>query len=116
MPNQRVVLSALAESPLEAIEKMALEPQPEPTEVGPRDVVIAIKSAPVGWVDLLMTSGQYQHMPKPPYTPGLEYAGVVARVGAEVKSVKDGDAVLVDGFLAGPRSLGAYQGWGGFAS
>jgi len=114
--GRRVILTALAESPLEAVEKMALEDQPEPTEIGPRDVVIAIQSAQVGWVDLLMTAGQYQHQPKPPYTPGLEYAGKVARVGAEVKSVKEGDAVLVDGFRAGPRSLGAYQGWGGFAS
>jgi NADPH2:quinone reductase len=116
MQGRRVVLSALAESPLEAVDKMTLEPQPEPTELGPRDVVIAIESAQVGWVDLLMTAGQYQHQPKPPYTPGLEYAGKIARAGAEVTSVKEGDAVLVDGFRAGPRSLGAYQGWGGFAS
>ena len=116
MQGRHVVVQSLAESPLEAVEKMTLEPQPEPTEIGPRDVVIAIESAQVGWVDLLMTAGQYQHQPKPPYTPGLEYAGKVARVGAEVKSVKEGDAVLVDGFRAGPRSLGAYQGQGGFAS
>jgi NADPH2:quinone reductase len=114
--GRRVFLPALAETPLEAVATMTIEPQPEPTEIGPRDVVIAIQSAQVGWVDLLMTAGQYQHQPKPPYTPGLEYAGKVARVGAEVKSVKEGDAVLVDGFRAGPRSLGAYQGWGGFAS
>jgi NADPH2:quinone reductase len=75
-----------------------------------------VKSASVGWVDLLMTSGQYQHMPKPPYCPGLEYSGVVAWVGADVDRVAVGDAVLVDGFLAGPRSLGAYQSYGGFAS
>ena len=83
----------------------------------PRDVIVAIKSASVGWVDLLMTSGQYQHMPKPPYCPGLEYAGVVAWAGPEVSAAsRVGDAVLVDGFLAGPRSLGAYQAYGGFAS
>ncbi|HEY2368697.1 MAG TPA: NADPH:quinone oxidoreductase family protein [Polyangiaceae bacterium] len=114
--GRRVVVAALAESPLEAIEKMTLDPQPEPAEIGPRDVVVAIESAQVGWVDLLMTAGQYQHQPKPPYTPGLEYAGTVARVGTEVNAVKAGDRVLVDGFRAGPRSLGAYQGWGGFAS
>ncbi len=63
-----------------------------------------------------MTSGQYQHMPKPPYTPGLEYAGVVEWAGAEASAVSVGDRVLVDGFTAGPRSLGAYQAYGGFAS
>ena len=81
-----------------------------------RDVIIEIKSASVGWVDLLMTSGQYQHMQKPPYTPGLEYAGVVAWAGHDARGVAVGDEVLVDPFLAGPRSLGAYQAYGGFAS
>ncbi len=66
--GRRVVVSALAESPLDAIERTtSIEPQPPPdlAKLGPRDVVIAIKSAQVGWVDLLMTSGQYQHLPKP---------------------------------------------------
>lgn len=117
--GQRVVVSQFAENPPEAIDKfISLEPMPAPdtATLSPRDVVIAIKSASVGWVDLLMTSGQYQHMPHPPYTPGLEYAGVVAWKGADVSEVSLGDAVLVDGFLAGPRSLGDYQAYGGFAS
>jgi NADPH:quinone reductase len=79
-------------------------------------VIIKIRSASVGWVDLLMTSGQYQHLPKPPYCPGLEYAGEVAWAGADAARVKVGDRVLVDGFLAGPRSIGDYQAYGGFAS
>jgi len=70
----------------------------------------------VGWVDLLMTSGQYQHMPKPPYVPGLEYAGVVAWIGDDVRDLQVGDRVLVDALLAGPRSLGGYQSYGGFAT
>jgi len=90
-------------------------PAPDPAALSPRDVIIAIESASVGWVDLLMTSGQYQHVPAPPYTPGLEYAGTVAWAGAEA-AFAVGDAVLVDGFLAGPRSSGAYRGYGGFAS
>jgi NADPH2:quinone reductase len=90
---------------------------PDPATLGPRDVIVAVRSAAVGWVDLLMTSGQYQHVPKPPYTPGMESCGVVAWKGPEVGgAIAEGDAVLVDGFLAGPRSLGAYQAYGGFAS
>jgi NADPH2:quinone reductase len=118
-PGKRVVVAQLGETPLEAIDAfLSLEPMaaPDTTRLGPRDVVIAIKSASVGWVDLLMTSGQYQHTAKPPYCPGLEYAGVVAWAGAEATGVAVGDRVLVDGFLAGPRSLGAYQAYGGFAS
>lgn len=117
--GRRVVVSQFGESPLQAIAQYtSLDPMPapEPKALTPRDVIIAIKSASVGWVDLLMTSGQYQHMAKPPYCPGLEYAGVVAWAGAEVDGVKVGDSVLVDGLLAGPRSLGNYQAYGGFAS
>jgi NADPH2:quinone reductase len=118
-PGKRVVVTELGETPLEAVERhMRLEdqPAPDPKTRGPRDVIVAIESASVGWVDLLMSSGQYQHMAAPPYCPGLEYAGVVAWTGAEVDQVRVGDAVLVDPFLAGPRSLGAYQAWGGFAT
>jgi len=118
--GSRVVVSAFAESPLDAIEKhMALEPMaaPDLSVLGPKDVLVAVKSASVGWVDLLMTSGQYQHLPKPPYCPGLEYAGVIAAKGSEVgDAIAVGDEVLVDPFTVGPRSSGKYQTWGGFAS
>jgi NADPH2:quinone reductase len=75
-----------------------------------------VNSCAVGWVDLLMMSGQYQHMAKPPYTPGLEFAGEVVAVGSEVSAVAVGDSVLADGFHTGPRSSGPYQAWGGFAT
>lgn len=117
--GHRVVVPALAESPLEAIGTMQLVPMPPPdvTTLAPHDVVVVVKSAAVGWVDLLMSSGQYQHMPKPPYTPGLECTGVVAWKGPEAgDAVAVGDRVIVDAFLAGPRSLGAYQAYGTFAS
>src|SRR5512142_2257435 len=119
--GQRVIVSEFAESPPEAIEAhMRLEPQPapDPKTLSDDDVIVSIKSASVGWVDLLMTSGQYQHMPKPPYTPGLEYSGEVVWTGAAVDParVRTGDRVLVDGALAGPRSMGDYQAYGGFAS
>jgi NADPH2:quinone reductase len=117
LPGQRVVVNALGPDVPAAIEScLSLEPMaaPDPATLGARDVIIEIRSASVGWVDLLMTAGQYQHRPTPPYTPGLEYAGVVAWSGGGGLAV--GTPVLVDGFLAGPRSLGAYQAYGGFAS
>jgi NADPH2:quinone reductase len=120
-PGKRVVVSAFGETPLEAVDQNASlvpQPAPDPASLSASDVIVAVKSAAVGWVDLLMTSGQYQHMPQPPYCPGLEYAGVVAWAGSGVDParVRVGDPVLVDGFLAGPRSLGGYQQYGGFAS
>ena len=115
--SQRVVVTERAVDPPDAIDRcMRLEPMaaPDPADLKPDDVIIAVKSASVGWVDLLMTAGQYQHVPTVPYTPGLEYAGAVVWSGAADLAV--GDRVLVDGFLAGPRSAGAYQAYGGFAS
>ncbi len=95
---------------------MSLEPMAQPEPAAPDDVVVAVEAAAVGWVDLIMASGQYQHMVAPPYTPGLEYAGTVAAMGEAVTGVAIGDRVLVDGFLAGPRSTGAHQREGGFAT
>ena len=117
--GQRVVVSEFGETPVEAMEKfISLEEvaSPNPEELEATDVIIAVKSATVGWVDLLMTSGQYQHMPSPPYCPGLEYSGVVAWKGSEVSSsIQVGDEVMIDGFTAGPRSYGHHQKYGGFA-
>jgi NADPH2:quinone reductase len=114
--GQRVVVSEFGETPPDAVQHcMTLEPMPAP-EPGPLDVVVRVRSAAVGWVDLLMASGQYQHMAQPPYTPGLECAGEVAALGSEVRGLAIGERVLVDGLLAGPRSSGNYQQWGSFAT
>jgi NADPH2:quinone reductase len=117
--GERVIIREFGETPLDAIAEqleIVAQPAPDPSSLGGRDVIVAVRSAAVGWVDLLMTSGQYQHMPAPPYTPGLEYAGTVAWVGADVEGLAVGDSVIADGLKTGPRSLGAYQAHGGFAS
>lgn len=114
--GRRAVVSALAPNPEAALEALVLEDQPAPHPSSPDDVVVAVRAANVGWVDLLMTSGQYQHVPEPPYTPGLEWSGEVISVGDAVTQWKVGDRVIADGLLTGPRSLGAHRKWGGFAS
>jgi NADPH2:quinone reductase len=113
------VVEEFAENPVEGIEQnvqIVDQPMPDGNELGDSDVIIQVKSASLGWVDLLMTSGQYQHMPPLPYSPGLEYSGEVIWTGGSVTRHKVGDRVLVDGFQAGPRSPGNYQQYGGFAS
>lgn len=118
--GRRVVVHELADEPLEAVERhMSIEemPAPDPAKLSARDVIVAVRSASVGWVDLLMASGQYQHIPECPYCPGLEWSGNVVWKGDAVGDrLAIGDRVLVDGFLVGPRSLGAYQRYGGYAS
>src|SRR6185503_8825773 len=116
--GRRAVVDALGATPLEALERIRTEPQarPDPATLAPDDVVVAVKSAAIGWVDLLMASGQYQHVPAPPYTPGLEYAGEVVWCGEAVDGLEVGDRVIADGLETGPRSLGAHRSWGGLAS
>jgi NADPH2:quinone reductase len=116
--GRRVIISELGDDPLDALDRYAslvAMTAPDPAQLSPRDVIIEIASASVGWVDLLMMSGQYQHAAKPPYTPGLEYAGKVAWAGRDA-AIAVGDRVLVDPFLAGPRSLASYQTYGGLAT
>jgi NADPH2:quinone reductase len=117
--GHRAVVTALGATPLDALDtRLRIEdaPPPDPATLADDDIVIAVKSANVGWVDLLMMSGQYQHVPDPPYTPGLEFAGEVVWRGAAVHDVALGAAVIADGLRTGPRSLGGHRRWGGFAS
>jgi len=119
--GKKVLVTQFSEDPLEAIEQhlfiVDMAP-PAPAALKANEVLIAIKSASVNWVDLLMTSGHYQHLPTPPYIPGLEYSGVVSCAGAAVDEsvIAVGDRVLVDGLQVGARSSGEYQAQGGFAS
>lgn len=112
--GRHAVQTALGTSPVDALNYLRLEPQPAP-EPEDDEILIEVKAATVGWVDLLMSSGQYQHVPEPPYTPGLEFAGVVAAAGPDVAEVSTGDAIIADGLYTGPRSLGAHRRFGGFA-
>ncbi|MEL6346651.1 MAG: NADPH:quinone oxidoreductase family protein [Myxococcota bacterium] len=114
--GQRLVLTEYGETPLEAVERfIVLQPQ-APPPIGPGEVLMRVRSSAVGWVDLIMSSGQYQHMAAPPYTPGLEFAGDIVAVGEGVSRVQIGSRVLADAFSTGPRSSGAYQSDGGFAT
>ena len=85
--GRRLVLDDYAETPEEAIEqRLAIveQPSPDPAALSPGEVLLRVRSAALSWVDLLMTSGQYQHRVPPPYTPGIEYAGEVLAVGSAV--------------------------------
>jgi len=68
----------------------APRPQPESGEV-----LIQLKAAGVNQVDWIMRGGAYkQFMPLQfPWTPGLEGAGVVESVGANVSTFKPGQEV-----------------------
>jgi NADPH:quinone reductase len=57
-------------------------------------VRIAIKAAGLNFPDLLMTRGEYQFRPDPPFVPGMEIAGEVIEVGTGVTGILAGDRVM----------------------
>jgi NADPH2:quinone reductase len=73
-------------------ESFALE-QYDPGPPGPGQLRIAIKVAGISFVDVLATTGNYQHVPTLPYIPGSEGAGLVEAVGEGVTGFAPGDRV-----------------------
>ncbi|MGH7268188.1 MAG: quinone oxidoreductase family protein [Candidatus Rokuibacteriota bacterium] len=70
------------------------EEVPDP-EVGPADVLIRIAAAGVNFSDLMRRAGTYNPELPLPHGEGVEAAGTVERVGAEVQGPKPGDRVFV---------------------
>lgn len=72
-------------------------PDPEPAE---GEVVVWVQAAGVNPVDTYLRSGSNPKL-RLPYTPGLDAAGVIERVGAGVKGIAQGARVYVAGSLTG---------------
>jgi len=73
-------------------------PTPRP---GPGEVLVQVKAASVNFPDLLMTRGEYQFKPPPPFTPGLDLAGEIVELGEGVSGWSIGDAVVGGARLGG---------------
>ncbi len=81
-------------------EAMRLEDVPD-LRPGAGQVVVRVKAAGVNPVDTYIRSGAYAHKPALPYTPGLDAAGVVEAVGADVTRVAVGERVYLAGTISG---------------
>ncbi|MFN3232548.1 MAG: NADPH:quinone oxidoreductase family protein [Alphaproteobacteria bacterium] len=79
-------------------------PDPEP---GPGEVLVDIKAAGVGFVEMLMCQGKYQLKPPLPFTPGGECAGDIIAVGEGVTQFKSGDKVMGGGAIG--QGVGIYS-------
>ena len=66
-------------------------PVPKP---GPGEVLLRVRAAALGFPDLLMTEGKYQHRPDLPFTPGTDITGEIAALGEGVTGFEIGDAVV----------------------
>lgn len=81
-------------------EVMKIEAVTDP-KPGPGEVVVAIKAVGVNPVDTYIRSGQYPVLPRLPYTPGIDAAGVVEAAGPGVTRATIGARVYVAGALSG---------------
>lgn len=78
---------------------LELQERPVPRP-GPGEVRVAVVAAGCNRADVLQRRGLYPAPPGvPDDVPGLEFAGHVAELGADVRGVREGDAVM--GLVAG---------------
>jgi len=73
-------------------EALVPEERPVPTP-GQSDILVRVRAAGVNRPDVMQRQGKYSPPPGAPDIPGLEIAGEVAAIGANVKRWKVGDAV-----------------------
>jgi NADPH:quinone reductase-like Zn-dependent oxidoreductase len=67
---------------------------PDP-HVGPRDVLVDVRAASINPLDTMVRNGEFKQLLKykRPFVLGHDLAGVVTKVGAEVRGLKIGDEV-----------------------
>jgi NADPH2:quinone reductase len=70
----------------------ALELKQVATPKSEDDVIVEVHAAGVAFADLLLTRGQYQIKPTPPFVPGSDIAGIVIRAPAGA-ALQPGDRV-----------------------
>jgi NADPH:quinone reductase len=80
--------------------RLVEEDTPRP---GPGEVRIRVLAAGVSFTDALIRAGTYLGGPKPPFTPGYEFVGVVEELGPGCSRLREGVRV------------GALTQWGGYA-
>ena len=62
--------------------------------LGPGTVRVSLKAAGINFPDVLTIQGLYQHRPELPFVPGVEAAGVVTEVAADVSGIAVGEKVI----------------------
>src|SRR5262252_10112882 len=81
-------------------EVLRLEEVPTPPP-GLGEVLVCMQAIGVNPVETYIRAGKYARLPKLPYTPGNDGAGVIEQVGDSVTEFKPGDRVYTGGSLSG---------------
>lgn len=95
-------MQAMRVHALEGIEALRLESVDSPRPA-PDQVRVAVHAAGCNFADTLQLRGLYQTRPPLPFSPGMEVAGEVLEVGAQVEGLEPGMRVM------------GWVPWGGFA-
>lgn len=80
---------------------------PRPTP-GPGEICLRIAACGLNFADLLMIKGAYQDTPEPPFTLGMEVAGVVEALGPGTDGPAPGTRVAVFGGQGGLADYGCF--------
>jgi len=81
----------------------------DPPKPAPHEVLVDIKACGLNFADLLMVKGTYQDTPPAPFTLGMEVAGVVTGVGADVTQFALGDHIAIFGGQGGLADQGCFD-------
>ena len=88
---------------------LELRDAPDP-QLKPGEVLIRVKTIGVNFADLLQRTGIYPGIPKPPFVPGLEIAGLVEKI-AEGGKAGDGEPLRVGDAVVAFSHFNAYAEW-----
>ena len=80
-------------------------PAPDP---GPGEIAVRIGACGLNFADLLMVKGEYQDTPAAPFTLGMEVAGTVTQLGAQVEGPAPGTRVAIFGGQGGLAEHGSF--------
>lgn len=89
MPTYRAVVCEA----LGPIDQLKLREFPR-AALTPGKVRVVVKAAGINFPDVLTIQGLYQHKPELPFVPGIEAAGVITEVAADVAGLSIGDRVI----------------------
>lgn len=87
-------------------------PDPEPA---PHEVLVEVHSVGTSFPDLLLSRGEYQLKPEPPFTLGVDVAGVVVRAPEDRTDLAPGTRVAAVGPYGGASELATIASDGVFA-
>jgi NADPH:quinone reductase-like Zn-dependent oxidoreductase len=62
--------------------------------IGVGDVLVRTRAIGLNFAEVFARLGYYPGIPKPPFVPGIEFAGVVDAVGTSVRGIKKGERVF----------------------